>query len=511
MLTQTKTNEEANADDSGHIAQRTISGLGWTLGTQVFTQSSQFLITVVLARLLSPTEFGLLAMVTVFTGFANLFGDFGFGPALIQREEITEDHLCSVFWVNLGLGVFLAGLTAGISPFVARFYHEPRLVVVMEVISLNFPINSLGLVQRAKLAREMNFRALGLIDTLMVVISGVTGIALALGGSGVWSLVCQGLLYSAIGVFGSWWASGWRPRFKFSRASISELFGFSANLTGFTAINYWYRNGDNLLVGRFFGTSALGIYSRAYNLMMLPLTQVTYVISKVMFPALARLQNDLQRVRSIYLRSISIISLITFPLMLGLLVIADHFTLAVYGSAWRGVVPILRIFCALGLVQSIYSTVGWIYQSQGRTGWMFLWGVFSAALSIAGMIAGVWLGSPTMVAICLTVVGILLVPPGFAIPGKLIGLTFRDVAVCVSGVFACAGAMACSVFVLGALLPTSLSHWICMGIEIAWGIVTYMTLIHVFQLTAYRDLLGILRSRLRSDFFLAALPPSRRE
>jgi O-antigen/teichoic acid export membrane protein len=491
--------EETSADSSGHLARQTVSGLGWSLGAQLLRQGSQFLITVLLARLLMPREFGLVAMVVVFSGFASLFSDLGFGPALVQRQDIEQRHYCSVFWLNVVFGIVLAGILAGASPLIAKFYREPRLIPIVLLVGLCFPINSLGLVQKASLTRQMDFRALGLIDIGNVTISGIIAIVLAWRGLGVWSLVCQMLCMTIFEVVGLWWFSSWRPRVSFDRTAIRELLGFSSHLTGFTAINYWYRNGDNLLVGKFFGSAALGIYSRAYNLMLLPLTQVTYVVSKVMFPALSRLQDDKARVRSIYLRSIAMIALITFPLMLGLLVVADHFILAIYGNAWAGVIPILRVFCVLGMVQSISSTAGWIFQSQGRTDWMFWWGIICALLSIGVMMLGVRLGSAMAVAACLTAIGILLTPPAFSISGKLIDMTLRDVAQSTWSVLACAAAMACSVWALGAFLPSSWSHWAYLSIEVPFGMAAYALLIHVFQLTPYRECRTMLLQQLKPE------------
>jgi O-antigen/teichoic acid export membrane protein len=503
--------EEVSPNRHGHLVRQTVSGLWWSLGAQFLRQGSQFLIAVFLARLLTPPEFGLVAMVVVFSGFAGLFSDLGFGPALVQRQEIEERHYCSVFWLNVAFGIVLGVVLASASPLIAKFYREPRLIPIVLLVGLCFPINSLGLVQKASLTRQMDFRALGLIDIGNVTLSGVIAIVLAWRGFGVWSLVCQMLCLTIFEVAGLWWFSSWRPRVFFDRTAIRELFGFSSNLTGFTAINYWYRNGDNLLVGKFFGSAALGIYSRAYNLMLMPLSQITYVVSKVMFPALSRLQDDKARVKSIYLRSIALIALVTFPLMLGLLVVADHFILAIYGNAWAGAIQILRIFCVLGMVQSISSTAGWIYQSQGRTDWMFWWGVICAFLSIGAMMLGVRLGSAMAVAVCLTAIGILLTPPGFSISGKLIGMTLRDVVQSTWSVLACAAAMACSVWALGVFLPSSWSHWVFLSVEVPFGAVVYALLLHVSQLAPYQELRAIVFRKVHATSGPSVLPAGLRE
>jgi O-antigen/teichoic acid export membrane protein len=467
------------------------------VGFQALTQGSQFLVAVFLARLLTPKEFGLLAMVTVFSGFANLFNDLGFGPALVQRQRVEERHYTSVFWLNVAIGCTLMAVFAATSPLVARFYAEPRLIPIMSVIGTCFAITALGLVQRVILTREMDFRALGLIDFAALTVSGILAITLAIRGFGVWSLVWQGVSISILQVIGLWWVSSWRPKVLFDPTVIRELFKFSSNLTAFTAINYWYRNGDNLLVGKFFGSAPLGMYSRAYNLMLMPLNQITFVVSKVMFPALSRIQEDKARVRSIYLRSIAMIALVTFPLMSGLFVVANHFVLAIYGPPWAGVIPILRVFCILGMFQSI-STGGWIFQSQGRTDWMFWWGTISAFLSIGAMLVGVWLGSPMAVAVCLVVIGILLTPPSFILSGKLIGMSLGDVVRSAWGVLACAAAMACTVWALGVSLPSSWSHWAFLSLEVPFGMAVYGLLIHCTQLAPYRELRTIAIQQIRA-------------
>jgi O-antigen/teichoic acid export membrane protein len=496
---QSKTPSTKPAADGTHerFARKTISSIGWTLGFQILTQGSQFLAAVILARLLPPEDFGLIAMVAVFGGFANLFSDVGFGPALIQRQDVEERHYSSVFYFNVLIGFILMASFAMLSSAVARFYSEPRLVSLMIIIGSCFSVTSFGLVQRAILTREMNFRTLGFIDFAAVALSGILAIALALSGLGVWSLAYQSLSQAVLQVIGLWWASGWRPRMLFQRAAIRELFKFSSNLTAFTAINYWYRNGDNLLVGKFFGSTALGVYSRAYNLMLMPLTQITYVVSKVMFPALSKLQDDKPRVKSIFLRSTAMMALVTFPLMSGLFVVADNFILAFYGPHWAGVVPILRVFCILGMFQSI-ATGGWIFQSQGRTDWMFWWGTVNAVLSIAAMFVGVWLGSPMAVAACLVVIGILLTPPGFIIPGKLIGMSLQDVIRNTWGVLACSAIMAGAVWGLGVLLPSDWSHWAFLGLQVVFGVVVYALLIHCARLAPYLELRSIAKRHVLS-------------
>ncbi len=470
------------------LPQGIVSGMAWTLGTQIANQGSRFLVSVILARLLGPRDFGLIGMVFVFTGFATAISDFGFSQALVQRENVEERHRSTVFWLTCLTGLLLALLTVGGAPLVAKFYRESRLAPLMTLIALAFPVSSLNVVQKAMMYRAMRFRALGLIETGGTVVSGIVGVTLAIRGFGAKSLVWQFLASYFFVVTAMWWVGKWRPRFEIDRGALKELFGYSSHLTAFSAVNYWFRNGDNLLVGKFFGAWDLGIYARAYTLMLLPLNQVTSVVSKVMFPVFSRLQNEPQRVKDLYLRMIGIIALITFPMMLGLFATTDHFVIAAFGPAWAAMIPVLRIFSILGMLQSIISTTGLIFQSQGRTDWQFWWGIFSAGACIAAIVLGVWMGSLVAIATSLLLISIVLFPLYFSIPGKLIGLTVPDVLRKLWSVLGCAVAMACAVWAMQALLPRGWRHWEYLAVEVLFGMAGYACLVLVFGLAPYREL-----------------------
>jgi O-antigen/teichoic acid export membrane protein len=490
-----KTNNPQEVDD---LRQQTVSGIGWTSAAQVGKQGVQFIVSVILARLLSPEEFGLLGMVIVFTGFAVLFGELGLGAALIQREILDDRHYSSVFWLNLLMGLVLTMVITAAGPLISAFYNEPKLIPLTSIIATNFTISALGLVQRARLSRSMSFRLISLVEMFSVVGAGALAIILAWLGYGVWSLGWQIVVASMITTSGFWYVSEWRPRLSIDWGAFKDLFGFSSNLLGFNAFNYWARNADNLLVGRFLGTAELGVYTRAYTTMLLPIGQVTNVVSQVMFPALSRVQHDKERVKRIYLRSIAMIALISFPMMMGLLIVADHFVLALYGPKWEMVTSVLQILCLVGMVQSIVATVGWIYQSQGRTDWMFKWGLFVGIAGIISFTVGVYIGSIEAVALCYAIANLLLLYWNFSIPGKLIALTFSEVVWSVAGVFGCAVTMAAAVWMLGLLLPDGWPHPSHLLIKSLFGIVVYGLLIHLLQISAYAELKSLLIEQWRS-------------
>jgi O-antigen/teichoic acid export membrane protein len=478
------------------LKQRTVTGVLWSAGASVTQQALNFTVTVVLARLLVPADFGLVATIAIFTGFVSLFVDFGLSAALIQRPSLTERHRSSAFWLNLAVGILLAALVAAVAPAIARFFHEPSLVALTLVASINFAIGSMGIVQSALLQRSMEFRRLGAIGICSTVLGGAVAIVMAAAGFGAWSLIGQLVASTAARTLLLWVTSSWHPRPIVDRLAMRELWQYSSGIAGFNAVNYWARNADNLLIGKFVGSAGLGIYSRSYNLMLLPIQQISTVTSRVMFPALSRIQSDPDRVKRAYLRAVAIIALLSFPLLAGLFVVADPFVLALYGAKWADVIPVLQILCIAGLMQPVAATTGWLYQSQGRTDLLFRWGVVFSALLVGAFAIGIQWGAKG-VATAYAVSTWLLLYPAFAIPGRLVRMRFREVAAALRGPLLAALAMAAVVWVVGEALP---AHWppaAILLVELATGVAVYGGLVHLFVLGPYVELKGLARERRR--------------
>ncbi|MFA5499529.1 MAG: MOP flippase family protein [Candidatus Omnitrophota bacterium] len=350
------------------LKQKTIKGLFWSGASQAGKQVSQFIITAILARLLSPNDFGLLAMATVFINFGMIFSEMGISSALIQKQDTLDRHYYSAFWLNIAVGIVLTLISIAASPLVAGFYKKPELQIILAVISINYFISSFVVIQQTILTKEMDFKSLAIRDIIAIVLSGGIGIYMAFHGFGVWSLVIQSVTFTLFNAILLWALSSWRPKYQFAKSDIKDIFGFSANLTGFNIINYFARNIDQLLIGKFLGAQALGYYSLAYKLMLYPLQNIAWVISKVMFPAFSKIQDSLEKVRRTYLKTVKAIALIAFPVMLGLFAVAPEFVNVVFGNKWSEAIPTIRILCICGLFQSIGTTVGMIYLSMGRAG-----------------------------------------------------------------------------------------------------------------------------------------------
>jgi O-antigen/teichoic acid export membrane protein len=475
-----------------NLRQQTVSGLGWSAATQILGQALQFAATVVLARLLSPADFGLIGMILVFIGFASSIADMGLGASIIQKQAVTDRHLDSVFWMNVAVGGALTIVFSTGAPLIAEFYDKPQLRLLTIVVALNFLIGSLNVVQNALLQRSLDFRTLFWIESVAISISGITALVLALAGAGVWSLVGQSVSLTAIRTAVMWHLSSWRPGRSFDPAAVKEMLRFGRHVIGSNIIIYWGQNFDKLVIGRQFGSSALGIYNIADRLMRLPLTNVTAVTGAVMFPALSTLQDEVDSVKKVYLRANRLIALLTFPMMLGLVVVAEPAILVFYGEKWRNAVSILQLLSLAGMAQSIYNTAGWIFLSRGRPDILFRLGVLSMLVRVAGVLIGMHWG---LVGIAWAyVLGgfACLLYPTWSAAGRLIDLRFVDLLRNAAGPFYCAACMAAAIWLFDQWLLVEQAYLLRLVIDVLTGIVVYGFLIRRFQLESWDEIRKLL-------------------
>lgn len=405
---------------------KVINGVSWSFASRVSSQLLQLAFVIVLARLLNPGDYGIIAMLAVFTGFAQALADGGLSSALIHNQQTTERHFSTVFWIQLAIGVSLSVLFFLGAPLIAAFYSVPNLEPLSRLASCIFLIQAAGNVHSTLLVREFNFRALSIITFTATGFSGIAAIGLALQGYGVWALAWQPLVFSAATTGILWIQSKWRPSFVFDLQAAGELGRYGIYLLGFGSVNYWLRSLDNLLIGKFLGAYQLGIYARAYQLMLFPITNLTTVVGQVIFPALAQIQSDIPRFRRSYVSATCMIALISFPLMTGIAVLSEPLILVTLGSKWVEVIPVLKLLSFVGLLQSIVHPVGWIFNSLGKTKASFhlsilLAPAFIIAIGI-GLRFGV-LGVASGYAAWALVDGFLSIRIG----GKYIGLTVSSV------------------------------------------------------------------------------------
>ncbi len=478
------------------LKNKTLSGIFWSVATQIIRQVVQFIISIVLIRLLLPEEFGLVGMVTVVTGFVIIFRDFGLGSAIIHKKEVSQADLSTAFWFNIMVGAALTLIIIGVAPFVAEFYNEPILTDMTMVLAFNFLISSFSIVQSSIFAKKIDFKTLFFVRITTTIVSGSIAIIMAVNGYGVWSIVAQSLSMSLVSAIGLWVASKWRPSFVFSKASLKMLLDFGLALLGTRTLNYWARNTDNLLIGKFLGSNQLGIYSKAYSVMLLPLTNISQVLSRVMFPSLSTIQDDKQRVKRIYLRMTRSIALVTFPMMAGLIVTADPFVLVVFGEKWKACIPILKILSVLGLTQSIGTLNGNIFLSQGATKLQLKIGLITKPMMIVGIVIGLQWGI-IGVAIGYLSATLLSGVLEFYKVGQLIETTIKEMVVNLLSVLGCAAAMALAIFGLNFFLADQLAMKYLLLVDVFAGICVYLALVLAFRIKAYTDLKDTLMGKFK--------------
>ena len=471
----------------GDLRRRTVSGLGWNTAAQSLVKALQFAAMVVLARLLSPHEFGLFGMILVFTGFASTIADAGLSSAIIQKQAISEASLSSVFWLSLAIGCALTIIVAFAASPLAQFYNEPRLQPMAIALAFNFVLASLCVVPYALLQKNLDFRSRFWIETVAISSSGIAALGLALAGAGVWSLVAQLLCENATRAIATWYLSSWRPQRLFDRTAVKELLNFGWNLVGFNVVVYCAQNFDKLVIGHQIGGAALGVYSLADRLMRVPLSNVTAISGAVMFPALSKLRDNVESARRAYLQANRMIALITFPMMLGLSVLAEPAILVIYGQKWQGAVAFVQLLSFAGLAQSVYNTAGWIFLSRGRPDILFRLGLLSMSVRIVGVLIGLHWGL-LGIAWAYVLGGYLCIfYPTWSAAGRLIGVRFGELLKNVAGPFFCAAIMAIAIWFSDRWFFTEEPNWMRLLVHTLAGTAIYGFLIARLKLQAWQD------------------------
>jgi O-antigen/teichoic acid export membrane protein len=407
------------------LTQKTVSGATWTGASSGLTQAISLLGTLVLARLLTPEDYGLVGMARLAIGLIAIFRELGTTAAIIQRKQLSQEFLSSIFWANLALAVVTFGLAIATSPLVALFFHQSKIGPIMRLLAAGFIISALSSVPSALLNREMAFRKVMMIEVGSATFATCLAVGMALRGAGAWSLVISSLAGTCITTVFLWWSCPWRPRWLLDWMELRSIASFSLNLSGFNLVNYFSRNADNAIVGRYLGAYQLGFYQVAYNLMLYAVQNISQVMGRVLFPIFAKVQDDNVRFRQAYTKAASTIAVVTFPMMAGVMAVAEPFVRAVLGEKWHPVASLLIILAPVGLMQSVVTTVGNIYYAKGRADWLFRWGLIATALSVGSFLVGLPWGIQG-VAVAYLIVNLLLVYPAFALPFRLIDLKMND-------------------------------------------------------------------------------------
>lgn len=331
------------------LKNKTVKGVFWNAVDKFTNQGLQFVFGIILARLLLPKEYGLIGMLSIFISIGQVFVASNFATALIQKKNRTEDDFNTVFLFNVFTAFTIYMILFFSAGFIADFYNEPRLLALTRVVSLSLLLYSLTMIQNTKYTIELNFKIMAKISMVSVLLSGTIGVVLAFLDFGVWSLVWKTLAFAAFNSMGLWMFSSWKPNFTFSKESFKSLFGFSSKLLLADLFDSFYRNMNNVLIGKYYGAESIGYYSRAKQFQDLPSISLTEISRKVTFPVLSSIQDDDDRLAKTYRRIIRFLAFIVIGLMFLLMTIAKPLVLVLLTEKWLPSVEIFQILSFAGI------------------------------------------------------------------------------------------------------------------------------------------------------------------
>ena len=349
------------------LKQKTTKGLFWSSVERFSNQGVSFIFSIILARILAPSDFGIIAMIGIFFAVAQSFVDSGFSNALVRKTDRREEDLSTCFYFNIGVGIVAYIVLFLIAPFIADFYNQPILSPIIRITGLGVVLNSLCVVQQALFTIRIDFKSQAKVTLSATIISGIVGVVLAYLGYGVWALVWQGVVMSLVRMGLLWLMSKWRPKTGFSKDSFHYLFGYGSKLLASGLLDTIYNNIYPIVIGKFYSPAQLGNYSRALSFAQLPSSNITSILQRVTFPVLSTIQDDLPRLQTNYRRLLKLSAFIVFPLMMGLAAVAFPLIRVVLTPKWEGCSLYLQIICFALMWYPIHAINLNLLQVKGRS------------------------------------------------------------------------------------------------------------------------------------------------
>lgn len=468
-------------------------GLFWKLLERFGVQGSQFLLQLILARILSPDHYGVLSMMVIFTTLANVFIQSGFSAALVQNKNVTQEDYSSVFWVSFGIAGILYGILFFCAPLIAAFYEMPEIVAPLRVLALMLLPGALNAVQLAKISREMNFRKVFVSNLSGIFIAGAVGIYMALQGFGLWALVAQMLMNVVVVCLVMSATSGLRLRFACNFRRVKTLFAYGWKILVSGLIDTLYQDIRALVIGKRYAPDTLGYYNRGKQFPQFIITASNGALQSVLLPAMSRQQDDPQKLRALTRNSISLSAYIIFPVMAGLAGVATPLVRLLLTEKWLPAVPYLQIYCFSLAFHPLHTANIQAINAMGRSDIFLKLEILKKSIGVAALaIALVWFDSP--IAVAMTGVFTALIS-GFinAFPNKKrIGYSFPDQLKDIAPSAVMTGAMLACVLGIGLLGWPDL---VTLCVQILAGAGVYLTLSLIFKPAPFKQLLTALKGR----------------
>lgn len=379
------------------LKQKTVSGLAWSFIDNFANLGIQFIVGVILARLLSPNEFGLVGMLTIFIAVSQSFIDSGFKQALIRKKDPTQADYSTVFYYNMLLGIITYLLLFISADMIGRFFNEPQLKQLIRVLGLSLIINAFCIIQQTLLAKRIDFRLQAKISIISSVVSGAVAIIIAFAGYGVWSLVIKTITTYLVLSILIWVLNEWRPSLIFSIKSIRELFAFGSNLLISGLIDTIYRNVYYIVIGKYFSARELGYYTTAEQFNNLPSLNLSTVVQRVSYPVLSSIKEDMPKLKEAYKKLIKSTMFICFVLMLGLFAVSRNLILTLIGPKWETSIVYLQLLCFVGMFHPLHALNLNILQVEGRSDLFLRIEIIKKTLAVPVIVVGVLMGIKALI------------------------------------------------------------------------------------------------------------------
>jgi len=451
---------------------------------------------IVLARLLDPTDFGLVGMVTAITGFLSLFREFGLSTATIQRSEITDEQTSTLFWINILVGVVLCLMSVAIAPLVASFYREPRLDLIMGLLGVAFVFNAAGVQHAALLQRQLRFTALAVTDVVSLLISTALALSLAINGYGYWSLVAWSVSQPLTSTIQLWFHCRWIPGRPLLNVGAGSMVRFGSIVTLNMLVVHIAYNLDKVLLGRFWGAGVVGIYGRAYQLITLPTEQINGAIGSIAISALSRLQDDPERLWNYFRKGYSLVLAVTVPIPIICALFADEIIVVMFGPKWTDAIPVFRLLAPAVLVLAIINPTGWLLVALGMIERSLRIALVIAPLVITGCVVGLPYGAKG-VALGFSIAMMLWLVPHLLWCFSGTGVAFRDMVVVIRRPLVAGIVGALCAFAVRALIGPTLPVLLALTLGCATFVVVYLCILlfAMKQSALYMDIIRGLREQ----------------
>lgn len=475
---------------AGAIRNKTVRGVGWSFADNILNQGITFLVGIVLARLLTPQEYGLIGIITIFISVFNSIVDSGFSSALIRKKDAGDVDFNTVFLSNLGLSLILFGVLFLSAPAIASFFGQPQLVPLTRVMGSVILINAFALIQRTLLVKRVDFKTQTKISFIAAIVSGAVGIVMALKGFGVWSLVGQQISRQLMNSTFLWVWARWYPSLKFSVQSFRELFGFGWKLLVSGLIDTLWREMNQVIIGKFYSASTLGQYTRAQQFTNIFSTNLTSVVQRVSYPVLSEISDEKERMKLVYQKIIKVTMLVTFCCMLGLAAIAEPMVVTLIGEQWLPAVPLLQILCFQMMLYPLHAINLNMLQVQGRSDLFLKLEIIKKIIGTVPLLLGIFINIYWMLWGSV-VTGFISYYLNAFYSGRFLDYSIWQQVRDILPSFTVASVMAAAVYALSYVEAVPL---VLLASQVLAGVVLVVALCEIFRVEAYMEIKIIVMS-----------------